>query len=449
MKKGINLSGFKGTMSRNEFLLLLFGLLIEGTCIAYRIVPGNVGPIIIAYMTVFSLFFVLMLVAYLLTRKNEFSRIMVFIVFIGALFFQVTLLPSPPDLSDDMYRYVWDGKLQNMGVNPYAYAPADPRLKPFHSAILPGRVNFPHLRTIYPPAAQGVFALAYFIFHESLTGMKALFVLFHLGSMLLFYRILGIRKQPRALLLLYAWNPLPIMETAVNGHLDPLFVFFILLALFCFYRRRMFLAGVSLGLSILGKVIPLIAVPAFLWEIGRGQGKVKRTALFLAGIGFPVFLFWLPYRHSLRNLSLSVMYYSSRWYFNNPFFQLLLLFFRDNVRAHRFTALVFAGSLACILLRSLSFEKRIFFTFLLFVLLNPTVHPWYLIVLTGLLAVYTEPIVFFWSGSVILSYIVFYRFKVSGTWHDSLPIMALEYAPLALLLLGRWLWPNKFEWLRM
>ena len=266
-------------MNRKECLLLLFGLLIEGMCIVYRFAPGHIGQIIIKYMAVFSLFFILMLGAFLLVRKNEFSRIMIYTVFIGAVIFQVTLLPSRPDLSDDMYRYVWDGKLQNMGVNPYAYAPSDPRLKPFHSADLPGRVNFPHLSTIYPPAAQGVFALAYAIFHESLTGMKALFVLFHLGSMFLFYRILGIRKQPRALLLLYAWNPLPIMETAVNGHLDPLFVFFILLALFCFYRRRMFLAGVSLGLSILGKVIPLIAVPAFLWEIGKGarQSQADRA----------------------------------------------------------------------------------------------------------------------------------------------------------------------------
>ena len=431
-------------MSRKESLLLFFGLLIEGMCIVYRIIPGNTGRIIIKYMAVFSLFFFLTLAAYLLVRKNEFSRIMVFTVFIGALLFQVTLLPSHPDLSDDIYRYVWDGKLQYMGINPYAYAPADPRLKPYHSSILPGRVNFPHLKTIYPPAAQGVFALAYALFRESLTGMKALFVLFHLGSMFLFYRILGIRKQPPALLLLYAWNPLPIMETAVNGHLDPLFLFFILLALFCFYRGRTFFAGLSLGLSILSKVIPLIAIPPFLWEIGKGKGKAKRLTLFLAGIGAPVFLFWLPYRHSIRNLSLSVLHYSSRWYFNNPFFHLLLVFFPDNVRAHQFAALVLACSLTWVLLRCRSFEKRIFYTFLLFVLLNPTVHPWYLIVLTGLLAVHAEPVVFFWSGSVILSYVVFYRFKVFGTWHDSLPVMVLEYAPLALLLLGKWLWEKKF-----
>jgi alpha-1,6-mannosyltransferase len=438
-----------GHMNRKECLLLLFGLLIEGMCIVYRFAPGNTGQIIIKYMAVFSLFFILTLAAFLLVRKSEFSRIMLYTVFIGAVLFPVTLLSSHPDLSDDVYRYIWDGKVQNMGINPYAYAPSDPRLKPFHSSDLPGRVNFPHLVSLYPPAAQGAFALAYAIFHESLTGMKALFVLFHLGAVLLFYRILGIRKQPPVLLLLYAWNPLPIMETSVNGHLDPLFLFFTLLALFFFYRGRTFFAGFSLGLSILSKVIPLIAVPPFLWEIGKGKDKAKRIMLFLAGIGAPVFLFWLPYRHSIRNLTLSVLHYSSHWYFNNPFFQLLLVFFHDNVRAHRFAGLVLAGALACVLLRFRSLEKKIFYTFLLFVLLNPTVHPWYLIVLVGLLAVQTEPVVFFWSGSIVLSYVVFYRFRVFGIWQDSLPIMAAEYVPLALLLLGRWLWPEKFDWLRI
>ena len=98
----------------------------------------------------------------------------------AAVILRITVLFNQPAGSDDYYRYLWDGKLIANGINPYQYAPSDKELLNLHSEILPMLVNFPNVKTIYPPLSLIMFYLAYIIGGETFWGIKILLLLFEL-----------------------------------------------------------------------------------------------------------------------------------------------------------------------------------------------------------------------------------------------------------------------------
>lgn len=343
-------------------------------------------------------------------------------------------MSSPPEMSDDIYRYIWDGKLQCVGVNPYAFAPDDPGLIAYHSETLPLLVNFPHIKTIYPPVAQLVFRMSYMVFGEGVTGMKFLFILFQLGASLVFYLLLRERKGNPWLLLLFAWNPLVVMETAVNGHLDIVMVFFLLLCLLFFYKGKYILSGLFFGMAVLSKLIPIVLLPLFLYYLYlKKEGGLRRSGSFLISFLLTTAFFYAFYIDSAGNMFLTALNYSSKWYFNNPLFHIIHFFTKSNPLAHLISFSLFVVVFLFIFLRPLPFEKKIFYTTFAFVLLNPTIHPWYLILLIGLQCIYFSDIATLWSGLVIVSYTVVYRFKLTGDWTDSWLQLVLQYTPLLIL----------------
>jgi len=420
---------------KKTFILIVSGIFIELLFILYRIKKTDPAQTVIKYMVIFAIVFVLLMVLFFVVKKGKFSRIDLSVVLFFAIVFQLTLLPSQPELSDDIYRYIWDGKLQHFKINPYAYAPDDPLLKPFHSKELPALVNFPHIKTIYPPLAQLVFRLSYTLFAESATGMKFLFVLFQLGSCLVFYLLLLERGQNPALLMLFAWNPLVVMETSVNGHLDIVMVFFLLLSLFFFYRDRYILSGIAFAAAVLSKLIPIILLPLFLLFILKKGGGMRKSGSFFAAFLITIASFYVLYLDSAINMFLTAINYSSKWYFNNPLFHIIHFLVKSNPLAHLISFSLFVAAFLVIFVSSLSFEKKIFYAAFAFVMLNPTIHPWYLILLVGLVCIYMWDVVILWSGLVILSYTVVYRFKLTGEWTHSWLQLVLQYTPLLILVL--------------
>ena len=130
---------------------------------------------------------------------------------------------------------------------------------------------------------------------------------------------------------------------------------------------------------------------------------------------------------------LTALNYSSKWYFNNPLFHIIHFFTESNALAHLISFSLFIAVFLFIFLRPLPFEKKIFYTTFAFVFLNPTIHPWYLVILIGLQCIYFSDIVILWSGLVIVSYTVVYRFKLTGDWTNSWPQLAVQYTPLLIL----------------
>jgi hypothetical protein len=411
-------------------IIVVSGMMIQVIYVLYLVLELNPAQTVLKYVATYIQVFLILGFTFFLLKKTILPKIFPVLVVLFAVVFQFTLVHSLPDLSDDIYRYLWDGKLQHHHINPFEYAPDDPELNVYHSDILPGLVNFPSIKTIYPPASQLLFRFSYLIFGESILGMKFLFILFQIGSCWLFYLLLKQRGGNIRLLLIFSWNPLIVMETAVNGHLDIVMVFFLLAALYLYFNRNMVFSGVVLALSILIKLIPLIILPVLVLDIRKAFSGVKNNLKFLIPLFFTLVLFTAFYAGSILNMLATALNYSSKWYFNNPIFHALLLFIKDNQLAHLVSFSLLGMALLFILFAPLPVEKKIFFSVLGFVLLNPTIHPWYLTILLGLCCLYCSELTLWWTGLIVLSYFVVYRFKLSGIWEDNWMTMVLQYTPL-------------------
>jgi hypothetical protein len=207
-------------------------------------------------------------------------------ILLVAALLRVPLLLAPPYLSDDVYRYVWDGTVQAAGVNPYRFAPAAPELAPLRDDRI-----YPHINrrdsavTIYPPAAQAFF-LATTRLSRSVAWMKASMVAWEALAVGLLLALLRRAGRPASWVLLYAWHPLPLWEFAGNGHLDAAAIACVLGALLARERGRSGLAGVVLGVATLFKLYPLALLPA-LWRPGDRRLPIALGATVVTG--------YLPY----------------------------------------------------------------------------------------------------------------------------------------------------------
>ncbi|GAC1357144.1 MAG: hypothetical protein NVS4B11_29150 [Ktedonobacteraceae bacterium] len=185
------------------------------------------------------------------------------IIVLAALLFRVLLLPQVPWLSHDSWRYLWDARVILHGYSPYVYAPESPILKPLRDALIYGNSGFLDVPTVYPPVAQGVYVLSYLLAPSNLFVLKAIFLGFDMLTCIGLALLLMQRGRDPRLVLLYAWCPLPIVEFAIEGHVDALTITFIVLTLLCATKRDTsvwwrVLLGVLIALATLTKIYPLL-----------------------------------------------------------------------------------------------------------------------------------------------------------------------------------------------
>jgi hypothetical protein len=227
------------------------------------------------------------LAAVALTWRGGLSRRALIAVLAVAALMRLAVLLAPPYLSDDINRYVWDGRVEGAGINPYRYVPADP-----HLAALRDQTIFPHINrsdyapTIYPPVAEYVFFLGTRL-RASLTAMKATLLAFELAAVLLLLRLLGDSRLPRERILIYAWHPLPLWEFAGSGHVDAAIVTFVALALWARRREVAWLTGSALAAAALVKFFPAVLFPAL---YRRWDWKMPVAAAVTALIAYLPFI---------------------------------------------------------------------------------------------------------------------------------------------------------------
>ena len=203
-----------------------------------------------------------------------------------ALVLRAMVLPAYPFLSSDLFRYVWDGRVQNAGINPYRYIPADPALGTLQDAAIYQHVGRrEYAPTIYPPVAQLVFRAVAAV-SETPLAIKATMVGFEalaIGCLAALLRSAGL---PPARVLIYAWNPLAVWAFAGNGHVDAVSIGLIALALLARARGRYGLVGAILGAATLVKFLPIVLAPA-LWR----RWKVRFVAALAVAIVLPYTLY--------------------------------------------------------------------------------------------------------------------------------------------------------------
>ena len=182
-------------------------------------------------------------------------------ILLVGLAMRLILLPSPP-ASGDIYRYIWDGRVQAAGINPYRYLPADEALQALRDeAIYPNINRASYAPTIYPPVAELVFFAATRI-SETTIFMKTVMIGFEGIAVWAILQLLAARGLPSTRVLLYAWHPLPVWEFAGDGHVDAMAIAFLLLAFVAADRRSPVFAGMALAAGVLVKYFPAVAGPA-------------------------------------------------------------------------------------------------------------------------------------------------------------------------------------------
>jgi alpha-1,6-mannosyltransferase len=242
----------------------LLGLAAAGLAV---LVPGML-PLdddarVVGFMVSICVAGLLWLAAVSLVRGQRLPRNTIWLVLVVAMAMRVMSLASPPVLSSDIYRYVWDGRVQLAGINPYRYLPVAPEL-----ALLRDQAVYPHINradyahTMYQPAAQAIFAMAAAV-TPGVFGMKLMMALFDalaIGALIALLRIAG--RDP-AELLIYAWLPLPIWEFAGNAHIDAAAAGLLALAFLLAVWGRSVWTGVLLAAATLTKFLPVAVLPAF------------------------------------------------------------------------------------------------------------------------------------------------------------------------------------------
>lgn len=220
-------------------------------------------------------------VAWLVLRRRL-PGASVAVVLLFAVGMRVAVLAAPPTLSTDIFRYVWDGRVQMAGHNPYMFLPNAPELAPLRDeAVYPHINRFDYAPTIYPPAAQALFAGVAAIW-PTVQGMKAAIALLELGSVAILLVLLRIGRRPLYQVALYAWHPLPIWEFAGNGHVDGAALLFIASAVLAAVRLRPGWAGAALALAVLCKLLPVALAPA-LWRRWDWRAPLAGAAVVAAG----------------------------------------------------------------------------------------------------------------------------------------------------------------------
>jgi len=326
---------------------------------------------------------------------------------------RLVLLPVVPTLSTDIYRYVWDARVAQAGISPYAYPPSARELEPLRDLALFPHLNHPTWRTIYPPAAQTFFRLVYHVRPDSVAAMKLAVGLAELIGLATVVGLLRAGGRPLSTAAIYAWNPLVLIEVWGMGHLDGLVVSAVAGAAWMTLRGRHAVAGALLGGGALLKLYPaallaLLPIPA--WP-AAGMGFV---AVILAGYG-PGLLAGTDVLGSLPR-------YLTEEYFNPGLL-------RSTLAPH--LAVVAAGVWILAVgawRRDAVMPSRAIPLIGGALLLSPNLFPWYVIWLVPFLAWSPSVPWIAFTGSVVLAY----SFFLQQPW--SIPNWArvLEFAPLAL-----------------
>src|SRR5262245_45102374 len=343
-----------------------------------------------------------------------------FTVIVAAALFRIILLPTTPTLSDDIYRYLWEGGLQVEGVNPYLHAPSDPELIPYRNHLYE-RINHKELPAIYPPAMHWVFALGAF-WGPSPLVMKSLFVAADMALVLALGALLHALGWPAARCLIYAWNPLAVVEVAGSGHNDAVALLLLVLSTLAVIRRRSAVSAGALGLSALLKLFPMSLLPLFARRL-RPSHLLIPPALMTVG--------YLPYLAAGRNLFVSARQYAERWRGNDSIFAVMVwladrsgiepllkdwcdthginsLYSQPHLLAREAGVLIALTALGWLTLRqwrSGEEPSRAIFLFSgLVLILQPALHPWYLLWILPWLCLYTSPAWLLLTGLIPLSY---------------------------------------------
>ncbi|MGD2187801.1 MAG: glycosyltransferase 87 family protein [Desulfobacterales bacterium] len=361
------------------------------------------------------------------------SNAMIFVILIFAVIFRASLLPADPSvLSKDMYRYIWDGRVQQNGFNPYSFPPEADELKELRDNNVYPNINRKSYPTLYPAGAQIFFRLFHTIVGDRVIGYKGLMTLFDVSTLFVLLALLRVYGFDATRLIIYAWNPLVIFEIAYSGHLEGLTVFWMVLCLYLNAIHKQLLAVVSLAISSAIKLYPALLLPALL---NRGE-RVKGISAFAVAF----ILLYLPFLGAGRKvLGFLPIYLQDPYESFNVGLKYLMMVLLPQLNYYLLSKIFLLGLMAAglyVFFKSKQKDQAIRYAYvligLLMVLMPAALHAWYVIILVPFLCFYPAVAWLVFSCTVTLSYLKY----VFPSWTVPAAVLVLEYGALITLLAG-------------
>ena len=370
-------------------------------------------------------------VAYLLAIREffhtrQYPRRVVLVGLAFAAIWQTVFLMTPPGADDDVHRYLWDGRVQRLGYNPYEVIPADPALAGLHTTETRG-LNNPEVSSPYPAGAQ-LFFRAVTAIHESIFAFKIAFVLCDVAIVLLLFQMLRRNGEAEHWVLAYAWHPLVATNVVGSGHVDILGVLLLLVSVTALARRWRMIAAIAFAMAVAVKFLPLVLAPLYWGRVRIRDALV--AALVFVGLYLPFLRDWRTPGWHLPIGSIGI--FVQRFRFNGPVFGML---------QHLVSPQIVAGvALALGLATAVWFRRKPesreaeqwAWPMAASLVCAPVVYPWYLLwLLPFLRSISTVPLIV-WSISILPTYIVWYLRSRGYEWYAPTWALWLEYGSVAI-----------------
>jgi len=353
------------------------------------------------------------------------------IALLFAVAFRIPLAAPRVGADNDMVRYLWDGRVQRMGYNPFSVIPADPAMAHTHTdetRMMPSR----RARTPYPAAAQLFFRLVVTI-HESSRAMKIALVLCDLLTIWVLLRWLRETRRSEWLALAYAWNPLVILEVAHSGHIDALGALWIAIAAWMLSTGRSMRASIAFVIAVATKLLPIVLIPLFWGRIRVRDGAVAALVLLVL---------YLPFSSAGAVPLGAVPNVVAFIRFNRPAFKGLAALATPQGAAAIAVLLGLAVAAWMRWRRTADDPAAWAWPMAVALACAPVIYPWYLLYFTPFLfTVATLPLIV-WTYTALPVYIVWELSKHGHRWFVPAPVMWIEFgavlAAMAYALRNAW-----------
>lgn len=352
------------------------------------------------------------------------------------VFSRVLILFSFPLLSDDIYRFIWDGSLLHHGINPFAITPEQlMQNKPdWIDEVLFQKMNSPAYYSVYPPINQLAFYLSAISGKGNLLAsaiiLRVFILVFDFGNIYLIRKLLAFYKKDKKLVYLYALNPLVIVEFTGNLHFEAVMIFFTLLTVWLLLQNKWIWAAAALSLAINAKLLPLIFFPLFIHHIGWKKSIYAGLIVTICTI-----LLFLPFFHQLKyleNFFSSIQLYYGKFEFNGSIYQLLkeagwkILNYNPIAYTSKILLIVTLIGFLITYLKSKNIIEGIFWVMFTYTICGAIVHPWYILILVAFTPFLKYRFALVWSVLICMSY---YTYRVIP-YDENLYLVLIEYVLL-------------------
>ena len=401
-------------------------------CVAYFLERNNFSHLILLFGSAFAIYFFLIVT----TRDKKETAILLWI----SMGFRLIFLISIPALSDDYFRFLWDGKLFVSGINPYLSIPSEiintdiAKTAGLTQELYNG-LNSPNYYSVYPPINQLIFSIGgYFSKFGILAGIIAIripLIIAEFFTIKYIRRLLETLKLSQSKVLWYALNPLVIIELSGNLHFEGMMLGALIIAIYWLINNKWAGAAVWWAMAISIKLIPLLFLPVLLKRLGF----VKSLWFYLI-TGVALVFTFLPFldQYLIKHIFSSIDLYFRTFEFNASIYYIVRWIGYQKVgyniiqQAGPIMSIVtFVLIMAIYLYKNNSWEqtlKKMLYAFTIYLLMAAIVHPWYvinLIVLTVFIKEHKYAIM--WSALVVLSYSAY----ISDAYQENYVLLCLEY----------------------